>query len=377
MSHKIIEKVNRFITTSLNTWTTEGFDAESGDFIEALSFEGKALSKLPRRGRVQARQILSLAMAHCMNDDASSQALNTAEKSATTGLKQYLNQRGALIAKIDRNVKDKYCFAYEQAFLIMAYAWLYQATKNETYRQSAEHIWQWLEDNLTNRAYGGFNICLPDDAHNAIRQQNPHMHLFEACLICAVYLDKSTWLARAKMLFNLFERHFYDSVNKCVLEFFTQRWQPHPEKGDQIEPGHHFEWVWLLSEYEKLSGVNTLHYRKALFHTGITYGINDQGFACDALCLSTLEKSRTSARLWVECELLKAYVAMNEAEKATELVLKLFESYLIEAKGIWYDQLSQDAQNISKNAPASTFYHLYIALNEYRKLMLRSVQKER
>ncbi len=375
VNNHLLERVEKFIQTTLATWSEVGVDRETFDFIEALDFDAKPLRKLARRGRVQARQILTLAMANKMGDDQDNTYLSLAESVIEKGLNHYLED-GALIAKLDHNKeKDGHLFAYEQAFLLSAYAWLYAATGKKVYAQKAEAIWQWLETHLANQQYGGFNICLPDDENNQIRQQNPHMHLFEACLICVEHIGENDWLERAHGLFSLFEAHFYyqgSNRQKVLLEFFTDNWQKDERKGDIIEPGHHFEWVWLLSEYQRLGSVDTKSYQQALFQTGINYGLNALEFGVDELDLKTMEVARPSARLWVECELLKAYVAMNELDKANELVDKLFNHYLIEDKGIWYDQLNEVQQNIAKNAPASTLYHLYIALNEYRKVVLRS-----
>jgi mannose-6-phosphate isomerase len=363
----LLKKVQNFINTSLSTWSNRGFDLTSVDFVEGLNFKAVPLYRLPRRGRVQARQILTLSMANKMGDDKKNIYLDLAQKVVNCGLSKYLTKDGALISCIyNKNEKDSRCFFYDQTFLLLAYAWLYAATKDKIYVQKAENVWKWLEGNLSHHK-NGFNVCFPYAEYDQLLEQNPHMHLFEACLVSAEYFDSKNWIARADNLFGLFEKCFYHREKKALLEFFNQNWQQHDTKGNVIEPGHHFEWVWLLSEYQRLSGVDTGSYQKELFKTGCNYGLNHIGLGVNELSLETMEVVRSSTRLWVECELLKAYIATRMFDKADHLVEKIFAYYLIEDKGIWYEELDNRQQNIARYSPATSLYHLYTAFNEYMK----------
>ena len=87
------------------------------------------------------------------------------------------------------------------------------------------------------------------------RRQNPHMHLLEALLALG-------WRAEADALVRLFHERFYDEKSGSLAELFDERWQPlaTPE-GRIVEPGHNFEWVWLLHGRSAAPGLFDFAYR--------------------------------------------------------------------------------------------------------------------
>ncbi len=356
-----------YLNTALKTWFEQGVDTS---YIEALDFDANPLPNLPRRGRVQARQLLVFAMAHSIGfDTKENQYLKQAEHLYQNIIDDY-TINGILIFLHGEKIKDTHHFAYEQAFKLMALSWLYKTTNKEVYKDHAAILWVWLNDNLLNKKYDGFDIGLPNDQNNP-RQQNPHMHLFEACIICYRNFNDNVWKERADWLFHLFKTYFWQEKHNSLIEFFTEDWQLHPEKGNHVDPGHHFEWCWLLGEYQKLTEEDISKWQQKLFKRGIAIGLNENSLGKDEVYLDGSEY-RSTSRLWVQCELLKAYVAMyrlttedSYKSKATQLIEKIFTHYLKPSKGIWFDQLSKEGKNISQNSPASTFYHLFIAFNEY------------
>ena len=86
------------------------------------------------------------------------------------------------------------------------------------------------------------------------RRQNPHMHLLEALLALHAATGEKNWLRRAGALVDLFKRRFSDPQTGALIEFFAEDWSPRPgDEGRLREPGHQFEWVWLLYEYIALT----------------------------------------------------------------------------------------------------------------------------
>ncbi len=360
-------KCRDYLDTALKIWSEKGVDTS---YIEALDFKGAPLSNIPRRGRVQARQLLVFSMAHCKGfDSLDNKYLTQAETLYTHILNEY-TINGVLIFMRSSKQKDTHLFAYEQAFMLMALSWLYKATKKDIYKKHAYQLWSWLDKNLFNKSYDGFDIAIPQD-QNDPRQQNPHMHLFEACIICYYNFCDDIWKERTNWLFSLFKTYFWKDVYGSLVEFFTPDWKLHPFKGKYIDPGHHFEWCWLLNIYQALTTEKISNWQTKLFERGIAIGLNENGFGKDEVFINGVDY-RSSSRLWVQCELLKAYIAIYSLTKndiykdrATQLTQSLFKYYLIPSKGIWFDQLSKEGENISGNSPASTFYHLFIAFNEY------------
>src|SRR3546814_14289476 len=80
-----------------------------------------------------------------------------------------------------------------------------------------------------------------------------HMHLLEACLALHEATKETAYLDRAGLLLDLFRDRFL--VTGSLREFFTDDLRPAPgDAGRIVEPGHHFEWVWLLHRYGLVTG---------------------------------------------------------------------------------------------------------------------------
>src|SRR5690606_32211788 len=85
------------------------------------------------------------------------------------------------------------------------------------------------------------------------RSQNPHMHLFEALLAWAEADPGGPWLDRADSIRALFDRFFFDAEAGILAEHFDRDWRrASGPAGEVVEPGHHFEWVYLLEEHGRL-----------------------------------------------------------------------------------------------------------------------------
>ena len=95
---------------------------------------------------------------------------------------------------------------------------------------------------------GGYHSVLPADAGR--REQNPHMHLFEAMLAWFEATGDAMFLARAGELHGMMAGRFFQSQSGILAEYFDGSWTPRAgDLGRICEPGHHFEWSWLLRRY--------------------------------------------------------------------------------------------------------------------------------
>src|SRR5258706_168322 len=94
---------------------------------------------------------------------------------------------------------------------------------------------------------------LPD---GTVRRQNPHMHLFEAALaIAGTRWAVADDLPRAERVAQWLADHFFDRARGALPELFDADWVPQATDGAfDVEPGHHFEWAWLLGELAELGG---------------------------------------------------------------------------------------------------------------------------
>jgi mannose-6-phosphate isomerase len=227
-----------------------------------------------------------------------------------------------------------------------------------------------LRDAIESRLAVGDGAFLADEISVLRRESNPHMHLLEACLAWREIGNDAGW---AGWVYNLVEvalSRFIDEDSGALGELFTDTRQPMVgDAGRRIEPGHQFEWAWLLLRCEPRHPTPLRNTALKLITIGNESGVRN-GVAIDSLNDDFTVKDG-NARLWPQTERLKAallgakltddpkYHLMAHAA-ATSLV-----PYLDTAvPGLWFDVQRSDGTLIDSPSPASTFYHLVGAIVE-------------
>jgi mannose/cellobiose epimerase-like protein (N-acyl-D-glucosamine 2-epimerase family) len=216
------------------------------------------------------------------------------------------------------------------------------------------------------------------------RRQNPHMHLLEAVLAMHAATGDVVWLDRANRLITLFTEVFFDEKTGSVAEFFDAAWQPaEGEPGLLREPGHQFEWVWLLHQYMvqaggartgPAAGVDLESYASRLFDFGSRHGIDAagplQGLVFDAVSAQGLALA-TSKLLWPQTEYIKACIARHEATKNPSFRalatshMKLMRDHFFRSDGAnWVNHVARDGAPLVTQTPARVLYHLFLAASE-------------
>ena len=351
-------------------WSTRGVDGVLGGFQELLNGEEPVVA--PRRVRVQPRQIAAFVGAARLGWQGDVADL------VTHGL-SYLRERyrrsdglfRALIAP-DGAVLDDRALLYDQAFVLLGLAESQKvlgASGSDVLRASPADDARALRELLFRcfkREGGGFESAaqtsLPLSA-------NAHMHLFEASLACIEVDSDPEWRALADQLGELALSRFIDASTGVVREYFAATWAPLPGiEGRLLEPGHHFEWAWLLLRW----GADRADARQAalrLIAIGEQHGVRD-GVAINAL-LDDFSIHDACARLWPQTERLKAaalaarvtgerryWAIVNEAADV------LWRYLQTRVPGCWYDRLMPYGRFIEEPSPASSFYHLVGAIAE-------------
>jgi mannose/cellobiose epimerase-like protein (N-acyl-D-glucosamine 2-epimerase family) len=102
---------------------------------------------------------------------------------------------------------------------------------------------------------GGFN---DDHAGVLPHRSKSHMHLLEAALAWIAVDDEPAWRGLADGIAALCLEKFIDPANGALREFFADDWSPVPGvEGRICEPGHHYEWAFLLDRWVRLTSRNT------------------------------------------------------------------------------------------------------------------------
>lgn len=363
------------ITQALPLWATAGFDADSGRFHEALTFEGNPVPNMPTRLIVQARQVFSYALA--ARRQWYPQAAGVVERAYEAMVRDYHGADGkpgwAYSVFADGRIGDAKRDLYSHAFALLAIGAYVGATGRRDALALADETLTFIDRQMHAPLSGGYLEVLP--ATSAPRRQNPHMHLFECLLSLWSHTGEGRYLARAGEMFGLFTSRFFRPAPGTLGEYFDDTLVPAPGvAGEIVEPGHHSEWIWLLRWFERETGRSVQPYVDALYAHATRYGYDKAGLMVDEILVDGTPRM-TSHRTWPMTEALKANVAeavagrAGAAAKAAEVAALLYERFLSSAlPGGWMDRLDASGKPAAGNMPASTLYHVLCAIDEFDRL---------
>jgi len=346
-------------------WAKDGIDG-GGGFVEAIAQDGLPLP-LPRRARVQPRQLYSFAMANRLGWRGDVSGIVRA------GLKHmlsvYRRSDGLFRTLVDARgtTMDDRALLYDQAFVLLGLA------AAQTVGGSGDEI-EALAIELRNQielrwrtADGGF---LSGESEPDPRLANPHMHLLEACIEWSVVGRDATWAAWADDLAALASSRFVHPGNGAILEAWTAEWGPAPgTAGRIVEPGHQFEWAWLLLRARGRRVFERRAFALHLISIAEQHGVF-AGLAVNSL-LDDLTVHDGDARLWPQAERLKANISayrltgetpyLEASAEAASAMLRYLDTPL---PGLWQDLRYRNGTFASTPAYASTLYHLVGAILE-------------
>jgi mannose-6-phosphate isomerase len=358
---------------ALPFWLERCADPVSGQFLEKLDFAGAAVADAPLRVRVGFRQVYVLSHAAVLGWLPAEPALAVARR----GLERLRSVAWGIggppgrlhVVAPDGAVVDGRRDLYDQAFALLGLAWFVNATGDADAEAWIGETLAFIENDLA-AAHGGYD---ESSRRELPRRQNPHMHLLEAFLALAETSGEARYLARAGEIVGLFRTRFYGEEG-IVREFFGPAWETGPEwNSDAMEPGHLFEWVWLLRRYARSTGKPVGRLTARLFangRRGVAGGFAHDGYDPVAAAVTG------GRRLWPQTEYLKALLVEMEATgseslraEADGLAAALLRTYLADVPpGTWQDSFSADGRANAADIPASTLYHLFAAAAEAARI---------
>lgn len=361
----------RMIDHALPLWSTEGWDAAAGGFVDRLHPDGRADRLAPRRVFVQARQIYCFAKAAQMGWYPEGREI------ALKGLEYFLAKakapdgRPGFVHTLtpDGAVLDPLRDSYDHAFVLLALATVYGLDRDAQVRTEIDALLSFMDTQLRS-PHGGFLEGLPPSMP---RRQNPHMHLFEAMIAAFDATHDMAFQQRAGEFFALFLANLYDKQTHVLGEYFEEDWSKIAPV--VVEPGHQAEWVWLLKGFERITGCPTGRHRGELLASTLRY--RDEATGCLVDQGDTEGNIRRhTRRLWPQTEIAKAWIAQAEAgvggaaDEARAALARLERHHLSHpATGGWYDQLDRDGKSLSATIPASSFYHVLCAVTEAEQVL--------
>jgi mannose-6-phosphate isomerase len=270
---------------------------------------------------------------------------------------------------------------YAHAFALFGLAWAYKLAPEPRFLSTALATLGVLDQHFA-APTGGYHSVLPADAGR--REQNPHMHLFEAMLAWYEATGRAIFLARAGEIYDMMAGRFFQPETGILAEYFDGSWNPRAGLSGRIcEPGHHFEWSWLLRRYARLAGRNDPPIAGALKAFGDRHGFDADGFIVDEL-LDDGRVHKASRRCWPHTEAVKAEVAAAETgdgeapPRAAQTIERLMAVFLGRpVAGGWIDHVDANGAPIVDFMPASTLYHVFLAAAEADRVWGRQAKGER
>lgn len=193
--------------------------------------------------------------------------------------------------------------------------------------------------------------------------QNPLMHLAEAFLATLSVREDLAVQQALTELCTAMHQHFVDPQFSVLME------KPLGSVDNWYEPGHQFEWYFLLASSPLLQG-SSLH---AALERAFTFteqlGVDQQTGAVRAMLdLGPAGGTRDGTqRIWAQAEYLRALTLRPHSEVALLQQLQALQQRSLHAGG-WYECRDEHGEVSRKDMPSTTPYHLatcYRGLAEY------------
>lgn len=336
-------------------WAKLAIDQSQGCFVEniAIDHEGPAGSET-LRGRIVPRQLFAFARARRMGWNPSGAADCVIDAAYDFLANQGRSPRGGWAHKFnpDGSIQDDSRDLYDHAFIALAGSEL-AAEGDHRGLALADEAFSFIDSFFVDPNSGGWHD--PETAPG-VKLANPHMHLLEASLAHYEAIHDPASLKRIEIITALFERWMFDPETSAVIENFAPDWSR--ARDARIEPGHCYEWAFLLGEVERLTGRDTASWRRRL--VGFAEG---EGLV-DGLAVDVFGSAKPTFRLWPQLERLRALSHMQRSGADIPAVVDKIMTHYLErgpAHG-WVDKIGADHKPITRTVPASMLYHHMTAL---------------
>ncbi|CAG8869420.1 Cellobiose 2-epimerase [Pseudomonas fluorescens] len=189
--------------------------------------------------------------------------------------------------------------------------------------------------------------------------QNPQMHLAEAFLQVLAVREDAAVQAGLERLCSALQAHFIDPQYGVMLE------KPRGTVDNWFEPGHQFEWFYLLETSQLLRG-SPLHASiSRAFPHAETLGVKDTA----VVAMLALEGQVLDAtqRIWAQAEYLRALALRPGSEASLLVQLAALEDRFLHPGG-WHECRDASGAVSRHDMPSTTPYHLATCLEGLQRL---------
>jgi len=330
-------------------WAEKGVDRVNGGFYEALDANADPLP-VDRRFRVASRQTYAFITAGRLGWNGPWRDIAASGFRAL--LARYRRPDGLFrrLVHHDGAVSDDTALFYDQATVLFLLANAKADFESEFgVTRIAHEIIAELERSRRTGA-GGF---IETDAHPW--QSNAHMHFLEAMIAWCAIDDDPQWARLADEIGSLALDRFINPRTGLLHEFFSEGWAPAPGiEGHHVEPGHQFEWAFLLNAWGDSRAQAAV---PKLYANGVKQIDTTRNLAPFALLDDGTVHERV-ARFWAQAEWLRTALIFGDAAQEKPAMAAV-ERYLDKPKpGLWLDRIDASNRLIDEPVTASTLYHI-------------------
>lgn len=367
-------------------WHDNTFSKETSLFAERLDLTGNVLLNTPHRAMVQARQIF--VYSHAASTGVFPQGAEYAMRAVENLLECFCDAGGVengLHFSITKNgdVVSSVRDSYTHAFVLFSFAAAYRLSGDRNLRLAIDHVVSFVDQRLSDpRSFGLFDQFPPS---TSLKAQNPLMHLLEAYLALHEAIPDGDFLVRAAAIVEHFKSRMFMHKHGVLVEKYGDDWSVLDEQSPDLfyEPGHQFEWAWLLHRFGSLAKTDESLISDRLWQTARRHGLNAKFLCYDEVSL-TMEARRRSHRLWPHAEGAKIAAVRTEAGDgdarpvAEAMAYALNNTFLHQPfEGGWIDRVDEAHCALIDFVPASSLYHLYTAFVELAPLTKAGYSAER
>ena len=179
--------------------------------------------------------------------------------------------------------------------------------------------------------------------------QNPLMHLAEAFLAALAVRDDAQVHTALVALTNAMHKHFVEPVNNLMLE------KPLGAVDNWFEPGHQFEWYYLVVSSPILQGSPLHRSLEQAFGFAEAHGVKDG--AVLAMLEPDGQVRDATQRIWAQAEYLRALTLRPDATVRVAQQLAVLRQRFLHDAG-WYECRDGAGQLSRHDMPSTTPYHL-------------------
>lgn len=193
--------------------------------------------------------------------------------------------------------------------------------------------------------------------------QNPLMHLAEAFLATLAVREDRRVQGALTALCEAMQRRFIDPQTGVMLE------KPLGAVDNWFEPGHQFEWFFLLESSPLLRGTALHGSLDRAFAFTEDCGVDPETGAVAAMLdlQATAQPRDATQRIWAQAEYLRALTLRPHSQASLRRQLLALQQHFLHPAG-WNECLDAAGKVSRQDMPSTTPYHLatcYRGLTEY------------